>query len=437
MTYNWIKYIAVAYIPLTFFFFIVVIFKFSGTHPLVRGYISICQGLVSPMSIRAYLSIAVNKPYLDVSVRVVGLIYGIWNLDFFRTVIPPICLNINPIQSLMLDYAIAFYPLILVVLTYILISLHDRDVRIVVWLWKPFHKVFHSLKRDWDFEGSVVKAFATFFLLSYLKILNITVDLLSYTEKYTLSMGKQTYQAKPALYYDPSVEYFHGEHLYYGIAAILVGTFIVILPLVFLVIYPMRLSQKCLNHLKIQRQSIDMFINCYQGYYKDGTNGTKDCRVFSIVYFLLQIIIVTLFIFSKSMYFFPVAAIVILLAMFVTLVVQPYKEQFKVYSLIDLFMLLVLACIYIMLTAGDIANVKAHYFSAGTYSVIGILCVIPLVYFVTLSIRWIIVKMKLKQRLPCSRTTDLPQAVQQSDTDFPDRIEHPSVYQASPLLPIQ
>ena len=438
LTYNWIKYIAVAYIPLTCFFLIVVIFKFSGTHPLVRGYISICQGLVSPIGMRAYLSIALNKPYLEPSVRVLGSIYGIWNLDFFRTVIPHICLNINPLQALMLDYATAFYPLVLVVITYTLICLHDRDIRIVVWLWKPFHKLFHSLKNDWEFEGSVIKAFATFFLLSYLKISNVSMDLLVYTEKYTLSMGEDTYQAKPALYYDPSVEYFHGEHLYYGIAAILVGTFIVILPLVFLVIYPMRLTQKCLNHIKVQRQSIDMFVNCYQGYYKDGTNGTKDCRIFSTVFFLLQIILFALFIFSKSMYFFPAAAMVILFIVFITLAVQPYKEQFKVYSLIDSFMLLVLASIYIMFTAGDVANVKAHNFSAGTYFVAGILGVIPFIYFIALSIWWISMKTKLKQRLPCFRTVELPQPEEQSDTnELPDRIEHPSIYQTAPLLPIQ
>ena len=121
--------------------------------------------------------------------------------------------------------------------------------------------------------------------------------------------------------------------------------------------------------------------------------------------------------------------------MVVILAVEPYKEQFKLYSLIDSFMLLVLASIYIMFTAGDVSNVKAHNFSAGTYFVAVSLCVIPFIYFVALSIWWIFVKMKLKQRLPCFRSSELPQPEEQSE--FPDRIEHPSVYQAAPLLPIQ
>ncbi len=55
MTYNWIKYIAVAYIPLTSFFFFVVIFKFNGTLPMLKGFITISQGLSSPIAARAFL----------------------------------------------------------------------------------------------------------------------------------------------------------------------------------------------------------------------------------------------------------------------------------------------------------------------------------------------------------------------------------------------
>ena len=160
---------------------------------------------------------------------------------------------------------------------------------------------------------------------------------------------------------------------------------------------------------------------------------------FSLLYFsFLQIILFALFIFSESMYFFPAAAMVMLFIVFITLAVQPYKEQFKVYSLIDSFMLLVLASIYIMFTAGDVANLKAHNFSAGTYFVAGILGVIPFIYFIALSIWWISMKTKLKQRLPCFRTVELPQPEEQSDTnELSDRIEHPSIYQTAPLLPIQ
>jgi len=34
--------------------------------------------------------------------------YGIWNLDFFRTLVPHICLQVNTLKALVLDYAIGF-----------------------------------------------------------------------------------------------------------------------------------------------------------------------------------------------------------------------------------------------------------------------------------------------------------------------------------------
>ena len=437
MSYNWIKYIAVAYVPLTFFFFMVVLFRFSGTHPLVRGFITVCQGLASSISLRAFLTVAENAAYTNILLRTMGTFYGIWNLDFFRLVIPPFCLSISSLQALALDYAIAFYPLLLVVLTYILIILHSRGVRIVVCLWKPFQKLCAS-RKNWDLQGSVVKAFATFFLLSYLKILNTTFDLLVFTNMYSLPFGEKYYYKHSSLYYDASVEYFKGSHLYYGIAAIFVGIFFVFLPLVFLVIYPMRWFQKCLNFCYIQRQSIDIFINCYQGYYKDGTNGTRDYRCFSVTFFLVQLVAMAFYSLSKTVFFFSLGALTTILFMFIILVVQPYKEQFKAYSAIDAFMLLLLGVMNILIVAADEAGIKAFYFLTGTNIALGFIGMIPLVYFVVLSSWWIFVNRELKHKLPCFRRVDYStlQSRSQEFNDFPDRIENPSTYeaQAAPLL---
>ena len=46
--------------------------------------------------------------------------------DFFRTVIPPevVCLEMSTIHVLALDYLVALYPLILIVITNISIELH-------------------------------------------------------------------------------------------------------------------------------------------------------------------------------------------------------------------------------------------------------------------------------------------------------------------------
>ncbi len=176
-------------------------------------------------------------------------------------------------------------------------------------------------------EGSIVNAFATFFLLSYLKILNATVDLLVVTEMYVLKANSKEYVMKRVLYYDATVEYFGQEHLPYAILALFVGVFVVILPIVFLLVYPMNWFQKCLNVLKIHRQSLDMFVNCYQGYYKDGTNGTRDYRWVSVVPFLLKLIVFVLFTLSRSNYCFSIGALVTVTLIFVQLSTRPYTRK--------------------------------------------------------------------------------------------------------------
>ena len=50
--------------------------------------------------------------------KYIGSLYGIWNLDFFRTFDLGICLGTDTLQTLSLDIAVGIYPLLLMVLSY-------------------------------------------------------------------------------------------------------------------------------------------------------------------------------------------------------------------------------------------------------------------------------------------------------------------------------
>ncbi len=178
---------------------------------------------------------------------------------------------------------------------------------------------------------------------------------------YVLKNNSIEYVIKNVLYYDATVEYFGHKHLPYAIVALFVGVFIVIFPIVFLIVYPMKWFQKCLNCFKVHRQHLDMFVNCYQGYYKDGTNGSRDYRWFSVSYFILQLIVFVLFTLSQSIYCFSIGVIFIITLMFMQLSFQPYKEEFKVYNITDAFMLLIMSGVFIMAIAGDEAGIKASF----------------------------------------------------------------------------
>ena len=349
VSYNWIKYVAIAYIPLTGFFFVVVLFKFSGTSPMMRTFIVVCQGIASPISIRVFLKSGEHASYHGWAVKFLATVYGIWNLDFFRTIIPPICLHITPLQALLLDYGVAFYPIVLVIITYILISLHSHDVRIVVWMWKPFQRILNLSKKE--FQGSIANALATFLLLSYFKVLDTSFDFLMYSELYTLNGS--SYTVMHDLFYDASIEMFGKEHLPYAITAIVVMLVAIVAPLIFLILYPMKWFQKCLNALHIRRESVVIFVDCFQGYYKDGTNGTRDYRYFSVMLYLLHISIFCMFALSKNAYCYPAGALILILASILTLFCQPYKEQFKVYCLSDAILLQIEACLLIAISVAD------------------------------------------------------------------------------------
>ena len=81
-------------------------------------------------------------PYL--ALKVVLVLCGVWSLDFFRSVIPPFCVssNIKTVHALALEYVVAFYPIFLILITYVCIKLHNSNFKLVVWLWKPFHRHF-------------------------------------------------------------------------------------------------------------------------------------------------------------------------------------------------------------------------------------------------------------------------------------------------------
>ena len=50
----------------------------------------------------------------------------------------------------------------------------------LVWLWRSFHRCFIQLRRGWDTKSDIIDMFATFFILSYSKIMYQTTLLVIY-----------------------------------------------------------------------------------------------------------------------------------------------------------------------------------------------------------------------------------------------------------------
>ena len=87
--YNWLKYIAVAFLPLTVFYIIVILLRITITSGSMNGYVLASQIVVCPSQIRIYIVARNSQSFLF---KMATISYGIWNLDFFRDVYHPFCL---------------------------------------------------------------------------------------------------------------------------------------------------------------------------------------------------------------------------------------------------------------------------------------------------------------------------------------------------------
>ena len=185
-------------------------------------------------------------------------------------VFPSFCVSdqLTPIQVISLEYVVAFYPLLLIVTTYICVELYVRDCRLIVWLWRPFSRCLAFVLRGRKLEFSLVHAFASFLLLSYSKILFVSFQLLSAT---TL---RNTYgqMVGPAMvFYDASIGYFSTPHLPFALLAICVLCAFVVLPALVLLLYPTRAFQRSLGCCRVRWLALHAFADTFNGYYKNGT----------------------------------------------------------------------------------------------------------------------------------------------------------------------
>ena len=93
---------------------------------------------------------------LRTGTKIILTLYGVFNLDFFNYVLPLFCISsrLRPIHVYFLGYITAFYPFLLIILTWFCVELHGRNFRPIVWLWRPFHGCFVRLRRGWNTKSA-------------------------------------------------------------------------------------------------------------------------------------------------------------------------------------------------------------------------------------------------------------------------------------------
>lgn len=422
----------------TIFFLVLVVFKISVTSPALNAYILYSQ-IVSFTYIRP-LATAVLKSH-DVSflyefAQTAIAAYNIWALNFFTLVIPPTCLdeNLTQLSAIALQYVSAFYPLLLILILYGCIKLRDSNFKLFVWAWRPLHKCRVGIKRYYDLQQPTAQAFATVFLLSYVKVASVSYSLLVPSIMYGAD-GKR--KGKAAWYYDASVTLFEGDHIYYGILALTIfGTYILIPPFL-LFFYPFKWFQKFLNKVRLGRSGLSIFMDILQSHYNNGLNGTRDLRSFSAVYFWIRIV----FLFVRLGFFFrsvnyDIESILFVVSAIIVIAIRPYKKY--IYNVIDCLFLCLLAVLFHIYFLLDL-----YSFIVPLFLVFIVLGVLPMLYFAVYVIHHLFVAIRvpkkwkkfakrewneLKKKFRRVDNTEMNELAHVDDSELPHRHLRPDLY---------
>lgn len=326
--YNVIKYVAVAYVPLTLFYLAVIVFRVPINSGAMITYVTISQIFASPGLITFYtVRFERNSIKYINGILTFLTFYTFWNLDFFRSLYTPFCLHpkLTTVDIISLDYIVGVYPLVLTVLTYLLVQLHDGS-QLLMLVCMPLNKCMYRFRKVWNIKESLVKAFATFLVLSYVKIMNVSIELLTPAHGYYDLHGNRV--NKTYLFSNGSMEYFGRDHIPYAVLAIIMTLVFNIIPLILLCTYPCR----CCHKFPFKHHVL-------QGEFKEQP------RDFSGFYIALRILNLVLYAVLKNPVYYLWAASALMFFSILLAVVKPYKTSF--YNLFDpwLFFMLIMGYI--------------------------------------------------------------------------------------------
>ena len=390
--YNWLLFIVEAFVPLTLFLVFVLVFRVSATSAQISAFVLFSQNFSIPTHVQLVLSAAKGSQLTSGLAKTIVSLFSIWNLDFFRSIFPPICLHVTTMQIVLLEYTIAFYPLLVLVLVYFATKCQMNRVRGFLCLWAPMHRTMNNLRQGWKLQRSIIDAFATFFLLSYNKLLSISFHTLMFVNAYNAHgdrVGRYVYNGA-------SLDYFGHDHWYYGMLSFIILIVFVLLPMVVLFLYPMRWFHKCLSRLNMNGELTRAFMDSFQGCYRDGTSGTRDCRYFAGVYFLLRILLFITYGVTLTSLFYSIATIIFIAMGILIVTVRPYKERYKIYNKVDAIMVLTQALATASILCHIFASIKGERFKTFSVVLVAIFNILPLIYITVVALHWLYTRNSLQ-----------------------------------------
>ena len=289
-SYGWAVYLAAELIPVTVFVLLVILFRIRLCADYINAFVFSCNIITGSLFYfrPVFVFSVFHSNFERTAVSILLSVYKIINLQFFQTFLPHLCISdkVTNLQVIALRYLVAFYPLVLILVIYLLLSLYDRNFKLVVLVWRPFGAIFSCFSQQFNIQHSLIDAFASFFLLSFFSFAVTSYSLVTYTSLY--GYANSSVFGHP-IYWDGSVTLYVDYGIF--VLAITTLTVFIVLPTLFMLAYPTRTFQKCLNCCGLRCLPLHIFMDAFQGCYKNGTDGTRDYRYFAGLHLLFRFLV--------------------------------------------------------------------------------------------------------------------------------------------------
>ena len=361
--YGILFYIVSEMIPLTVVFLLVAILNISLTSGTVNGFVLFAQ-VADSIDISAQGSIAFSTTVRNLS-RPYKLIYRLFNFDFFSLESLSFCLwkSATTLDMLVIKFVTIVYALLLVLSTVLVLN-----------SWKC--KMLCAWFRPRTLRAALTHGLTTLLIICFSQCARVSSLILAPT---FLTYANHS---EAVVLYNGGLHPFHKGHIQYAIPALFFLVLLVILPMVWLLMYPllfMMLDWCNLSESKISRFMTTLFpielLDSFQSCFKD------NCRCFAGLYFLYRLAPLMTIV-NSHVTFYTLTSIQFLIMLALHSAFQPYKHIS--HNRIDCFIFTNLLLVN-LLTAYNYGIISSEdYFPKGRKSTVIhvqlVLMYLPLIY---------------------------------------------------------
>lgn len=392
---KWFNLCACVVVPITLLYIFALVFRSSILNPKLNGFILFSQCISSPPLVRQVVLLLGSEPDSSYYTRKIAYtiisMYSWCNLDFFSLFLSPICdPDFDTFYVFVFNYVSIIYPLFLVFLTYLYVELRDRGRMCLSSMHLSCHHGFVSFRKKCNIRHSLIEVFASVILLSYVRFLGISLDLLTAVKLFDI---KNKEVGTVYWSYDASREVFRRDVLSVIVPLLLLVCGVIFLPTLLLCGCSSRylhwlFDRLCCNRCRDRFLPLQAFVDAFQGCYKDGTRpGTRNCRFMAALNLFLR----TCFYLSYTLvigHHLVTICLALLYAVFIA-VLKPYKREHSLQNIIDPLMMMCFCLLELGIFGTIFFQVERRNWLIPATIFCLVISVLPFVYIAALILHWL------------------------------------------------